>query len=317
VPAESEQRIIFGLLLILSRPPLAIRASGPGPEEIIRDLKDVEAAVGLKPTQNFERSRECRAAYHRCYFTGKLELPESYNGLKLREGRKEGCSIDEDKYDVFFYTAEAVATGHAPITEALAAASPERVAMVVPHEDFHVQVRELPDRIAEAAATLVGFATAAVASGSEATSEAELFLRKSAIINRYYDQLGAVYRRRRSRIISTSEALREKCRLLEALQKECAAIQPDPRSFNKCVSAPNNAGLAFDHTYTKFYPLIYRIFSACGQDLRCTVEIITRAPKRGSETETIRYFEERSMFTDRPDGATPAPRAQKPSRECD
>ena len=57
----------------------------------------------------------------------------------------------------FFYRIEAVATGHVPITQMLAAASVERLATVIPHEDFHLQVRDLPDRVAEAATTLVGF----------------------------------------------------------------------------------------------------------------------------------------------------------------
>ena len=171
-----------------------------------------------------------------------------------------------------------------------------RVATVVPHEDFHAQVRDLPDRIAEAASTLAGFLTGAAALAhlgrSEPSREAELFLRKAATINRYYDQLRRVYKSARDGEISTPDALDEKQRLFRALEQECAAIRPEPRSFNKCVSVTNNAGLAFDHTYTEYYPLLYQVFQTCRQDLRCTTETIMNAPKKRREAEVAEYFRE-------------------------
>lgn len=255
---------------------------------MIRQLKAAERSAGFQPTGNFERSDDRVAAYYRCYFTGKLEIPESYDRLGLREGTKDGCSLDENRYDVFFYPIEAVSSGDVPVTQALAAATPERLATVVPHEDFHAQVRNLPGSIAEAAATLAGFLTGAVVMQKSAPGEAELFLRKAEIVNRYYDRLRAVYRSTRDK----AAALEEKRRLFASLERECASIQPDPVSFNKCVSAPNNAGLAFDRTYTKYYPLLYRVFLACRQDLRCTTEALVNAPKKRGEAETARYFEE-------------------------
>jgi hypothetical protein len=84
--------------------------------------------------------------------------------------------------------------------------------------------------------------------------------------------------------------VREKRELLASLQSECAAIRPEPRTFNKCVSAPNNAGLAFDHTYTKYYPLLYRVFRACGRDLPCTIQKIESAPKKRREADVASYF---------------------------
>ena len=64
-------------------------------------------------------------------------------------------------------------------------------------------------------------------------------------------RLSRVYQSARDGEISTPDALDAKQRLFRALEQECAAIRPEPRSFNKCVSVANNAGLAFDHTYTE------------------------------------------------------------------
>lgn len=260
--------------------------AGPAePREVIGTVKALERSLGLPPTRNFDRNDPRVVAYYRCYFTGKRELPDSYDQLRLHKGTKDGCSLDERKFDVFFYSVEAVASGHAPVTESLASASVERIATVVPHEDFHEQLQQLPDAIAEPAATLVGFLTGAAVLGSMA-AEAELFREKAALINRYYERLAAVYRSEPSE----GRALEEKRQLFVSLQAECAAIQPEPRSFNKCASAPNNAGLAFDHSYTKYYPLLYQVFEACREDLQCTVAKIAGAPKKKPEADVVRYL---------------------------
>ena len=247
-------------------------------------MKSAEQSAGFKPTGNFAHSDTRVAAYYRCYYTGKLELPETYSGLDLRQGTKVGCSLDERKYDVFFYPIEAVASGHAPVTKTLESATTARIATVVPHEDFHAQIETLPEPIAEAAATLIGFAVAdEVVPGNG--SDVDLFLAKALLINRYFDQLRAVYRTDRA------HALDRKATLFDALGEECKAIAGNPRSFDKCVSAPNNAGLAFDYTYTRYYPLLYRVFAACSRDTKRAVGVIVNAPPKRPESEVVAYFE--------------------------
>jgi len=261
-------------------------------EPDIEKLKSVEESAGFHPTGNFKHRNPAIAAYYRCYYTGKLELPESYRDLQLRDGTKDGCALDEKKYDVFFYPIEAVASGHTPVTQSLESAPPERQVMVVPHEDFHAQIKGLPVRIAEAAATLVGFAVGAAAM-DEAPRDADLFLRKAEIVNRTFDTLSEVYKRARRGEISAHAARDEQRYLLEIARQECTAILPSPRSFNKCLSAENNAGLAFDHTYTKFYPLLYRVYLGCGKDLKCTTQKILAAPRNGAERKVVAYLEGR------------------------
>jgi len=272
-----------------------VSAQFADPQETIRAVRAEEQAVGIKSSGNFARSDPAVRAYYRCYYTGKLELPQSYDDLKLREGSQEGCPVDENKYDVFFYPIEAISTGEVPVTQMLASASVERLATVVPHEDFHLQVSDLPDRIAEAATTLVGFLAGAAAAekfgNTQLQFDADLFLRKAVILNRYYDRLSALYRSARRGAISKSGALEQKRRLFAGLQRECLAIQPEPRAFNRCAPALNNAGLAFDYTYTRDYPLVYGVYQVCRQDLRCTIDAIDRAPRKKREAAVIGYLQ--------------------------
>jgi hypothetical protein len=207
---------------------LAVSGGQTAPRAIIDRARTVEQSAGVEPTANFSRVDTRVTAYYRCYYTGILELPASYNDLKLRQGARNGCSLDERKYDVFFYPIEAVASGHAPVTEALEAASVERIATVVPHEDFHSQIRELPDPIAEAAATLVGFVLGAAAipitERAQPIADAELFLVKANLVNHYYDQLSRIYKSARAHQHAAPRALAEKRSLFDALERACQAI---------------------------------------------------------------------------------------------
>ena len=279
-----------------------LAASGPAQTvgERIAELKEFQKALGWDPPPSFTRASS-RRAYYRCYYTGKLELPSSYEELKLREGDEAGCKLDENKYDVFFYRIEAVASEDAPITEALRESSPERLAVVVLHEDFHQQepVRRLPEPLAEAAATLAGFAAAGEfarlreGQGSETyrrlAQEVELYLRKARLINEAHRRLRAVYEDFRRGILTEREALAAKEREFADLGRRCLEIQPEPASFNRCLPVANNAGLAFDFTYTHHYPLVYDLYRALGSNLRAFKAVLDEVARSGAAV--VRHLE--------------------------
>lgn len=253
------------------------------PTSIVNEIKAFEETLGVQATKNFLRYSESPRAIYRCYYTGKLELPVSYRALQLIESRENRCVVDEQEYDLFFYPIEAVASGTNPITPALADASLERMLVVVPHEDFHNQVETQASspEIAEAAATLIGF----LAAGEFATErfgatsqiaqrlnrEARLFLEKASIVNRSYNKASILYSSFRSGSITRHAALVNKQELFADLLRECAAIAPDPVSFNKCPAAMNNAGLAFDRTYTREYPIMFDLHLRLGSDTKATI----------------------------------------------
>ena len=173
-------------------------ASTPFPNQgLVAEIKDFQKVHGFEDTKNFARLADDSEAIYRCYFTGPLVLPDSYRQLRLVEGKVSGCALDDQKYDIFFYPAEAIASGSVPVTPALAQASAERLLVVVPHEDAHNQkvVRKAPPELSEAAATLIGFLTAAEFVKAEygptaplsarLDGEARLFLAKAKIVNVY------------------------------------------------------------------------------------------------------------------------------------
>lgn len=271
----------------------------PNRKDLVTAVKNLEKRLGFRRTHNFREESAQAAVAYRCYYTGKLELPESYSGLKLAAGTKDGCKLDTQKFDVFFYPMDANASGKTPLSATLAHEPTERLLVVVPHEDFHAnkELRKLPETLAEASATLAGFLTAAevarqqLGENSEVYQnlkrEPELFARKAELVNQFHGGLSQLYTSVRSGQISERTALEQKRQAFDELRQACSAIVPAPKSFNRCPAAINNAGLAFDETYTKYYPLVYRLYLREGRELKPTLNALQRALNVKTEAEAI------------------------------
>ncbi len=88
-------------------------------QELIDGIKGFEKSAGLPQTRSFEQESDTIKSYYRCYYTGPLELPESYDGLELRQGSETCCAMDPRKYGVFFYALQAAGSGKTPLTSSL------------------------------------------------------------------------------------------------------------------------------------------------------------------------------------------------------
>ena len=218
-----------------------------------------------------------------------------------------------------------------PVTASLAHESVERFLVVVPHEDFHAnkELRKLPATLGEAASTLIGFLTASEVARQEfgepsevyrnLLREPELFSRKAEIVNRYHARLSQLYAAARAGEISEHDALAQKQQVFEEIQQACKAISPAPKSFNPCPAANNNAGLAFDATYTKYYPLMYSLYRVEGRALKPTLDALQRALNAQTESEALRNLQDlikSSPATATELLATPPARGPEDSLSC-
>ena len=289
------------LVAFLAVPAVRAGPSSGSPDRkgLVSALKSVEAKLGFRRTKNFQKESPKSAVAYRCYYTGKLELPDSYSGLRLAAGTKSGCPVDAQRYDVFFYPMDAAATGKTPISASLEHESVERFLVVVPHEDYHAtrELSKLPETLGEASATLVGFLTAIEVARQQfgensevyqnLQREPDLFARKAEIVNRFYAQLHALYAAAHAGQVSQHDALAQKQRAFDTLSQECAAIEPMPTSFNRCLAAGNNAGLAFDETYTRYYPIVYQLYLANKRAPRPTIDALQQALNVRTESEAV------------------------------
>jgi hypothetical protein len=96
-----------------------------------------------------------------------------------------------------------------------------------------------------------------------------------------------LYASARAGQISERDALEQKQQAFEELHQACTAIIPAPKSFNRCPTANNNAGLAFDETYTKYYPMMYQLYLAEGRQLKRTVDALQRVMNAKTDEEAL------------------------------
>lgn len=293
--------------------------SPPSPSPRIAEVQRIEEELGYAPSDAFlRRASEDDAPL--CYWTEKLKLPDSYEGLRLRRASEQGCRVDENRYDLFRYEPEAVARPRPVISPRLEQASEQRLRVVVAHEDFHRQkeARSLPTDFEEAAATLAGFLVAAE-SAPNLPEETRRFLEKAERINDAHRRLSSSYAERRRRNLSRPEALAAKRQVFEEIRRACEASKEKPQTFDPCPSADNNAGLAFDHSYTKRYPLLFELYLATGQDAAATIALLLRPrpasarTSRGAEKWFQRLLREQRAAAAKPSPDEAAPQA-RPAR---
>ena len=202
-----------------------------------------------------------------------MELPEEYSQLRFQRVQDGACPFDETQWDVFRYQPEAVAGEGVGVTPELTAATEERASFVVAHEEFHDQptMRRLPPGLHEPAATLAGLL---ISPGAFDENHPVLLYRgKAVLINRYRHRAATLYSRYRRREITVAAALEGKERLFRELGAECLAL-PAALAYNPCPAVLNNAGLAFDATYTRLYPLMMELLPAVGWDRQAAFRVL-------------------------------------------
>lgn len=256
-------------LLLLAACARTSRTPPEPPPRAVEAVREVERELGYEPTPNFHETSHGES-YELCYLADRFELPDDYEGLELRRIDESACRRLGARRDVFFYAPEALAGVESPVTASLEQAAPQRQDFVVAHEDFHDQdgVRELPPAYKEALSTLVGLVAAretAERRGETPLDETQRYLEKALLINRYHKRVRALY----AAGLGRRETLRRKSETFAELDRECRALQsgpaPAPAAFDFCPGALNNAGLAFDYTYTQAYPRVYRLYRETGE----------------------------------------------------
>ena len=260
--------------------------------ELIGKIKAFEKTLGFKETDNFRYYSETTEAFDYHYFTSRTALPYSFEDplLQWGVGSSESVSIDRKKYDVFYYSVEAVAGVKTPVTRSLLKAPLPRFIHVIFHEDWHEQI-DLPNGIEEPAAEVIGYGAALLFAGEEFGRDSAVYrtleaqyenkLKESMVYDRYHHLLDTLYMAFQSGEIAEAQTLSGKTGLLASLGDDLEQIwgaQPDQL---------NNAYLAFQITYSRHFPLMYELYSATGPDLAKTIEIFLSMPHKGVKFKDV------------------------------
>ena len=260
--------------------------------ELLKEIKAFERRLGFGETENFKIYSAETEAYDYYFYTSSTELPHSLDDppLQFGTGPSENVSIDLEAYDVFFYSIQALAGVETPVTRSLIEAPLPRFIHVVFHEDWHEQI-DLPLGIEEPSGEVVSHAAAMLFAEEKFGQDSEVYdalrrqlnnkLRESEVYENYYQQLEDVYSRFHAGAISESETLRNKEQLLKSMEDELQRI------WGAAPDQLNNAFIAFQMTYYRYLPLLYRVFSATDSDLIETIAIFRAMPEQEADFDSL------------------------------
>lgn len=271
--------VIVAGFLNIGCAPLAIKDTSEdrGRTQLISEMKKFEVELGWTPTNNFLSESQAKAPFGTCYFTKRFELE-----LHM-EFPVDACNKEPSQFDTFFYRPEAVAGVGAPISPEMRRSSLARFIMVVFHEDFHEQLREVPSwTINESATTLIGlmvardFARTAFGEGNELVSKFEsdinVYLGSAHTIIRYHHELGNLYGAIGRGEMSQELGQMRKAELFGEIASACASVTT--HTLSSCKKISNNAMFAREFVYAHHYPLFYHLSVACKGETRKTAEHI-------------------------------------------
>ena len=224
-------------------PPLTRPLRRSEPAALIGELKAFAEALGGQPTENFLRFSERSTADDRCYLTGKLQLPEFYSGLRMIREDEGHCTARAAASDVFFYPVtggrERPRNDHGLARRGTDDARPCRRAARGFSQPSLKPERRRP-RWQKRRRPWSGFSRGASLPGKHSGKTRRpfacsvampiLFLRKSFIVNLYYDKLSALFASFRSGALTQEETLAGKDRALSPA-RSCPA-----RRFRQTLS---------------------------------------------------------------------------------
>ncbi|MFC2001323.1 hypothetical protein ACFLUZ_02325 [Chloroflexota bacterium] len=259
---------------------------------LITEIKAFENRLGFSETENFKTYSDEIEAYDYYFYTSKTELPYSLDDPLLQNaaGKPGDISVDSGEYDVFYYSIEAIAGVKTPVTKSLLQAPLPRFIHVILHEDWHEQM-DSPLGIEEPCAEIVSYQAALLFTEEKFGEDSAVCLtlkkdfsnrlKESELYRQYYEELSLLYSSFDSGLISQSETLSRKAKLLESMAKALKNIWgASPRQLN-------NAFIAFQMTYLRHLPLMYQVYSAQNFDLMETMAIFHSVPGQGAKFDDV------------------------------
>ncbi len=276
--------------------------------QLIREMKEFEQQFGLHETSNFKQYSPQQQSYDYYFYAPIFELPYSSGDslLGFGHGKSENVTLDRSKYDFFFYEVPAVASVGTDVTKSLMDSPLWRFIEVVFHEDWHEQVNP-PLSLSEPSAEVMGYALALRFTGQKFGENSGVHrdlqynlsvkIRESAVYTEYYAKLSDLYAAYRAGSFNESETRTRKDLILNDMGhilKDIYGVKPDQL---------NNAFIAFQMTYLRHFPIMYRLYQATGGDIAKTADILKGMPGQNQnppnieaikqiENQAVKYFQE-------------------------
>ncbi len=302
--------LCLALLVLLSLVlPACARNQTDSPEyrmQLVTEMKDFERQLGFHETRNFRQYNAQAQAYDYYFYAPKTDLPYSMGDplLGLGTGKSENVTLDRGQYDFFFYAIPAIASVGTDVTKSLMDSPLWRFIQVVFHEDWHEQVNP-PLSLGEPSAEIIGYAAAIQFTARKFGENSDVCrtlrdrfaqkIRESKVYTDYYGRLSELYAAYHAGTLAEKQTLQQKDDLIGAMNDALRDI------YGARQDQLNNAFIAFQMTYLRHLPLMYRVLQATRNDVKQTAAIFKAMPGqdrnpqnidqiKGIEGEAVDYF---------------------------
>jgi len=239
---------------------------------LLEDLKSyedwAEQKLGLPKSDNYLIYDKNFETLHILLYCKELELPKTYFDLEGEyfytedEAEKRKQELENQGYEVYYRTAESVATD-STISQELLDADLFRELFVIFHENSHDHIG-FPIDLDEAAANIAGFYGALdyiaekYGKNSEeykySASQIERWYKNDELVIECYDKIEKLYKSN----LSKEEKLEQKEQILENLRRKQCLL------FQTLIPPTNVPGLISDVTYSRYGPLFKKVYDKTG-----------------------------------------------------
>lgn len=223
---------------------------------------------------------------------------------------------DKENYDVFIGRVEVCGIGYFPITEGLISAPEERIAFVVPHEGFHLQVQDLREArknimLEEAMADIVGVDQACHIM-KEYYGESSFHYKQAlklkgdySIITKFFKELAETLNHGFLSCETEGEKLKTKKEILKKAKLQQIRLLQETDGWCKDVlNRPlNNASIAHIYRYAAFHGLVEDVYDhhSFNESMEIFRETLRRAKTQGLEAGVNTLLENSSGINTKAD----------------
>lgn len=247
-------------------------------EPLLEEARAFEGRIGFTKTGIFSAFSEEQGRVHFCGHVSPLYLPYSYQDptiLWYDVATERECRAHADGADVYFDSVEVLGEAGAAVSPEVLAVQLQRFLYLVFHEDCHEQFN-FPYGVEEALCNLIAYRAMVQFSVEKYGPKS----REAVAIQRYvneedkrarnlrdlYVELAGYYARYDRKQLAAEALLKDRARLFGKAERVLAWKR----------GSLNNVSLANEMTYSRFYPLVDRVYDKLGRDLVRTVAFFRR-----------------------------------------
>lgn len=260
-------------------------------KELASEVKDFANNFGFKESDYYKVFISDGSEVLRvCLIAEEFRLQETSEMTYMSVDSQEECvnQASEEGTDILYYEALSYARRgiETPMTTTLLEKDTDLFIAVILHEQFHETVGHFgPADLSEPTAVLIGtamgiqFVEEYYGEDSRLIDVIKTKMTERVVVanlyTEYYQRLEGLYGAVENKSIELENARKEKVSIFNDLTTDCTELNLQELDFF-CLSEFNNASFGTYYTYLEYFPLVYDLYVAQGEDIQTTFQFLVK-----------------------------------------